>query len=72
MGILDDLAPKLTKTQIIESFIAKQPDADEWRQVMADPKYPHAAIARELLKRGCPLGTVTQANNAVHKLRAQS
>jgi hypothetical protein len=72
MGILDDLAPKLTKTQIIESFIVSQPDVDEWREVMANPKYSHAAIARELLKRGCPLGTVTQANNAVHTLRAQS
>lgn len=72
MGILDDLAPKLTKAQLIEEFIASQPDADEWQQVMKDPKYTHAAIARELLKRGCPLGTVTQANNAVHKLRAQS
>lgn len=72
MGILDDLAPKLTKAQIIKQFIASQPDADEWAQVMADPKYPHAAIARELLNRGCPLGTLSQANNAVHKLRSQA
>lgn len=69
MGILDDLAPKVTKTQVIEDFIAQQPDADEWLQVMKDPRYTHAAIARELLKRGCPLGTLQQANNAVHKLR---
>lgn len=72
MGILDDLEPKLTRAQIINDFIASQPDADEWRQAFADPKYSHASIAKALLNRGCPLGDVSKATNAVHKMRAKS
>jgi hypothetical protein len=69
MGVLDELEPKLTKSQLIREFIASQPDADEWREAFSNPKYSHASIARLLLQRGCQLGTMTQATNAVHKMR---
>lgn len=71
MGVLDELEPKLTKAQQIRDFIAAQPDRAEWQEALDNPKYSHASIAKLLLKRGCQLGTVSQATNAVHKMRTQ-
>jgi hypothetical protein len=71
MGVLDELEPKLTKSQLIKDFIASQPDAAEWQEAFSNMKYSHASIARLLLQRGCQLGTMAQATNAVHKMRTQ-
>jgi hypothetical protein len=72
MGVLDELEPNRTKSQIIREFIEAQPDRDEWREAMSNPKYKHASIAKLLIQRGCPIGTLSQATNAVHKMRAQA
>jgi hypothetical protein len=71
MGVLDELEPKVTKSQQIKDFIANQPDKADWEKAFADPRYSHASIARLLLKRGLALGTMAQATNAVHKMRTQ-